>query len=161
MARVSPDQPLIPSVLDRLLSEGGDPEAVTRARTIRDLKQSVRRDLENLLNTRVYPLHWPEHLDELPRSLISYGIPDITGALIDSDERQEDLRASIEQTIRQFEPRLRNVKVSLSRRQATSERTLRFRIEALLRVDPVPEHVTFDSSIEAATGSIEVVGGAG
>ena len=55
MSRVKNDQPLMPSLLDRLLDDEPNnnqdaPQA--RHQVLRELKQSVRRDLENLLNTR-------------------------------------------------------------------------------------------------------------
>jgi type VI secretion system protein ImpF len=39
------------------------------------------------------------------------------------------------------------------------DRTLRFRIDALLRADPSPEPVVFDSTLEPATHTFAVQGG--
>ena len=39
------------------------------------------------------------------------------------------------------------------------DRTLRFRIDALLRADPSPEPVIFDSTLEPATHQFAVAGG--
>ena len=82
MARVRPNQPLVPSVLDRLLDD--DPEIsreapASRHQVLRELKMAVRRDLENLLNTRVRCLALPAHCKELNQSLVNYGLPDFTG----------------------------------------------------------------------------------
>ena len=55
MAKISEQQPLVPSVLDRLMDcEPDNPREAPKSRhqILRELKQSVRRDLENLLNTR-------------------------------------------------------------------------------------------------------------
>ena len=55
MTRAQPNQPLVPSVLDRLLDDNPGAKSEppqSRHQVLRDLKQSVRRDLENLLNTR-------------------------------------------------------------------------------------------------------------
>jgi type VI secretion system protein ImpF len=38
------------------------------------------------------------------------------------------------------------------------ERQLQFRIDALLRVDPAPEPVVFDTVLEPATGAVVVRG---
>ncbi len=38
------------------------------------------------------------------------------------------------------------------------DRTLRFRIEALLRVEPAPEPVAFDSTLEPGAGGFAVRG---
>ncbi len=67
----------------------------------------------------------------------------------------------MERVIRQFEPRLTKVTVALLDPGAEPvDRTLRFRIEGLLRVDPAPEPVAFDSAVEPATGNVEVKGAA-
>lgn len=65
----------------------------------------MRRDLENLLNTRQRCRGWPEGCDELSLSTVNYGIPDLTGADLASAERREEFRATIEDVIRRFEPR--------------------------------------------------------
>ena len=82
MAKVDADQPLLPSLLDRLIDEEPDDSREppkSRSQLLRELKQSIRRDLENLLNTRQRCRSWPENFDELTVSLVSYGIPDMAG----------------------------------------------------------------------------------
>ena len=57
MAKIDNKSALIVSVLDRLLDdEPGNPREQPRSSgmDLRALKQNVRRDLENLLNTRCY-----------------------------------------------------------------------------------------------------------
>jgi type VI secretion system protein ImpF len=164
VARIQPDQPLVPSVLDRLLDdEPGvrrDP-AQTRNQVLRELKQSVRRDLEHLLNTRRRPLPWPATLTDLEDSLVNYGIPDVTGRELTTDDDRERLRALIEAVIRRWEPRFQTVRVHLLDAAETSDRALSFRIDALLYATPAPEPVVFDSALEPATGAIEVRGASG
>jgi type VI secretion system protein ImpF len=161
MARPRADQPLIPSVLDRLLDE--DPRVTSepakpRAQVLRELKQSVRRDLENLLNTRWSATTWPPHLEEIERSLVNYGIPDITGSDLGSAGERESFRQIMERAILYFEPRFQSLTIKIMENAEQLDRTLRFRIEGLLRVEPVPEPVAFDSAFEPATGDVEVKG---
>src|SRR5690349_3076064 len=107
MARIRDDQPLIPSVLDRLLDDdpANSQEAPkSRSQVLRELKQSVRRDLENLLNTRWRCVSWPPNLDQIDLSLINYGIPDFTGVNMAAPSERERLRQVIERIIRKFEP---------------------------------------------------------
>jgi type VI secretion system protein ImpF len=162
MARVKAEQPLIPSVLDRLLDD--EPEIKreaprSRSLVLRELKQSVRRDLEDLLNTRRAALTWPPELEELDRSLVSYGIPDFTGARVSGTAAREEFRAAFERVILDHEPRFQSVHIHLLDNTEPMDRTLRFRIDALLRVDPAPEPVVFDSALEPSTGTFEVRGG--
>ena len=78
---------------------------------LRELKQSLRRDLENLLNTRRRCQGWPDDLDEWNVSLVNYGIPDIAGADLGSAENREEFRRAVDETIRRFEPRFQSVYV--------------------------------------------------
>ncbi|MCR4415611.1 MAG: type VI secretion system baseplate subunit TssE [Thermoguttaceae bacterium] len=159
MSRIAPDQPLVPSVLDRLLdNEPGASRETPRSRhqVLRELKAAVRRDLENLLNTRVRFTTWPAHLTELEKSLVSYGIPDVTAADLGNARNRELFRRKLEDVVRRFEPRFKTVSISLLEPGDWTDRTLRFRIDALLRVEPVPEPVVFDSAVEPTTGDFKI-----
>src|SRR5918994_1889326 len=82
MPPVRPDQRLVPSVLDRLLDDDPGVSAEpprNRSQLLRDLKLSVRRDVENLLNARRRNVALPPGLPELARSLLSYGVADFSG----------------------------------------------------------------------------------
>jgi type VI secretion system protein ImpF len=161
MAKIRADQPLVPSVLDRLIDyePGVSREtARTRSQLLSDLKQSVRRDLENLLNTRWRCASWPPNLDEIDSSVANYGIPDFTASNCGAGGFREQLRRIIETTIRNAEPRFKTVRVKLKENVESVDRTLRFQIDALLLVEPAPEPVVFDSTLEPVTGSVEVKG---
>jgi type VI secretion system protein ImpF len=162
MARIHPEQPLVLSVLDRLLDDdpGVSTEAAKgRVQVLRELKQSVRRDLESLLNTRTRCLPWPPGLKELKQSLVNYGLPDFTGADLGSVKSREQFCAIVQAAIRQHEPRFKSVRVQLLAGADPLDRTLRFRIDAMLRAEPAPEPVVFDSVLKPATGAFEVKGG--
>jgi type VI secretion system protein ImpF len=161
MAKIQADQPLVPSVLDRLLDD--EPEvsrdpAKSRHQVLRELKQSVRRDLENLLNTRRRCRPWPADLTELEQSLVNYGLPDFTGANMSSAESREELCRLMETVLRTCESRFQTVQVRLLDNAEPLDRTLRFRIDALLYVHPAPEPVVFDSALQPVTHSFEVKG---
>ena len=161
MPPIRPDQPLVPSVLDRLLDDA--PETTTeparsRAQLLRDLKQAVRRDIEDLLNTRRRNLPLPPGLAELDTSLLAYGIPDFSGTGPGSAKEREAFCRQIEGVIRRHEPRLLRVSVEPAGAADPTDRTLRFKIDALLRADPAPEPVVFDSSLEPTSGEFAVMG---
>jgi type VI secretion system protein ImpF len=164
MARVRPDQPLVTSVLDRLLDD--DPEVTrepvqSRYQLLRNLKDSVRRDLEELLNTRVRCLAVPPALEELKHSLLNYGIPDFTGANMTTNNDRRAFARLLQTIIREHEPRFKTVKVQLLDNAEPLDRTLRFRIDALLYAEPAPEPVAFDSMLKPITGDFEVKGVSG
>jgi type VI secretion system protein ImpF len=154
-------QPLLPSVIDRLIDD--DPTvsrevSKSNLHVLRDLKQAVRRDLENLLNTRCRPIAWPEELTELETSLVNYGIPDFTGSNLQAAEDPDILFRAIETAIQNFEPRLTLVRVEPLVNQDQLDRALRFRIDAVLHVEPIEEKVLFNSMLETGTGTYQVRG---
>jgi type VI secretion system protein ImpF len=150
----------MPSLLDRLLDEvpvvtkGNTP---SRRALIAAVKHTVQRDLEWLLNTRRRSLgNLASELTLLNSSLIAYGIPDFAAQDLTSDARRTSFARSLESVIRTFEPRLVGVSVSLVDRQRNLERRLRFRIEALIRVEPGAEPVVFESLLDPATQSFSI-----
>jgi type VI secretion system protein ImpF len=152
--------PVTLSVLDRLIDQ--EPERkleppLTRARSLRELKAALRRDLEWLLNTRRTIEESPASLKELERSLYNYGLPDVSSLYLRSPNDQGTLLKAIRVAINYFEPRLLNIKVTLEP-AAGDTRVIRFSIEGLLRMDPAPEHVFFDTMLEPMSGQYQVKG---
>jgi type VI secretion system protein ImpF len=67
------------------------------------------------------------------------------------------IRRILEETILTFEPRLLRVRVTLEPRREY-DKALRFRVDALLRVDPAPAPVTFDTVWRVETQEYTVQG---
>ena len=159
MARIETGQQLLPSLVDRLIdNDPGRPDPVSKSRgqTLRELRESVRRNLEDLLNTRQRCLPLPPGLDNLALSLVNYGIPDFTGIDLGSSARREEFRAAVEAAIHNFEPRFVTVKVTLREDKDQSDRMIHFRIDAFMYADPAPEPVAFDSALDAASRVVAV-----
>lgn len=158
MARGGSQYRITKSVIDRLIdNEPGilSDAAESPLKSLRELKGAVRRDLEWLLNTRRSIESIPPDYEETAGSLAAYGLPDFTAAGLKSPSVQEYIRRTIEETVRLFEPRLIDVTVSLDP-HLESERALRFRIDGRLWVDPEPEPVTFDTTLQVSSGEYEV-----
>ncbi len=64
----------------------------------------------------------------------------------------------LQTVIREHEPRFKSVKVQLLDNAEPLDRTLRFRIDALLYAEPAPEPVAFDSTLKPISGNFEVKG---
>lgn len=158
MASRELDRPIQLSVLDRLLDDG----APASGDALTALRESVRRDLEWLLNTRRLYQPLSEDYAELQRSVLLYGIPDITSLGRDAPATRARLQAHIEEAIALFEPRLSNVRVAVVEAPAESGgmRQVHFRIQALLLADPEPLRVSFDTRVDRSTGGFDVDVGA-
>jgi type VI secretion system protein ImpF len=160
MAEHDSHAPLRLSVLDRLLDDEPKMKSegpMTRSVSLARLKTAVRRDLENLLNTRRTPDSIPEGSVEILRSVYYYGLPDITSLPANFLYEQSKLLQSIETAVKTFEGRLDGVRVSLVPAGGVS-RVLRFAIDGMLRIDPLPEHVVYDASIELTSLEVQISG---
>jgi type VI secretion system protein ImpF len=149
---------LLESVLDRLTdSEPNNQHEVGagRAQSLRQLKASLRRDLEWLLNTRRMIVPVPDYAKELPYSLFLYGLPDLTSFSLQSERDQQKLLQTMESAIGIFEPRLLSVVVTMLPVTDTT-RVMRFQIEGLVRGDPAPERIVFDTIFDPVNGEYQV-----
>jgi type VI secretion system protein ImpF len=145
-------------VLDRLLDFEPDMSREapkSRSQSLRELKLSVRRDLEWLLNTRSIPVEIDQNLQEVKKSIITYGLPDFTGISAKSHLEQTRIVDALETAIRTFEPRFLDLKVYLEPVN-NIDRMLKFRIEARLNVEPTPEPITFDTVLQLGSGDFEI-----
>jgi type VI secretion system protein ImpF len=146
-------------LLDRLLDP--DPETqrdqpATPAFALETLRTAVRRDLEALLNARRRRWPLPLTTPELAHSPLGYGIPDATSGAYAMPERREELAVEVERIIRRFEPRLLSVRVTLRESGSELDRTLRLKVDAVLRTDPIPEPISFETVIEAVSHEVRV-----
>ena len=154
--------PVTLSVLDRLLDD--EPKSkvegpLTHSKSLAQLKVAIRRDLENLLNTRCTIEPLPESSAETRRSVFNYGVPDITEIGQNFLYEKERLLAEIESAVRLFEPRLDGVKVAVIPATGAA-RVMRFAIEGMLKIDPAPEHIVFDAALELTSGEYQLIGDA-
>ncbi len=159
MARTDHEIRITPSILDRLLDfepKQTQEAPKTRSRSLVDLKKSIKRDLEWLLNTRHLAYEIPETLEEVNKSVLKYGLPDFTGFTPRNSDSQKGLIKAVETAVKFFEPRFLDVKVSVEP-ISEIERVLRFKIEARIDVEPAPEPIVFDTVLQLGSGDFELV----
>jgi type VI secretion system protein ImpF len=158
MARTDNEIRITPSVLDRLLDfdpRSSQEAPKSRSKSLSELKLSVRRDLEWLLNTRCFLVDLDERLEEIKKSVATYGLPDFTGISAKNHVEQKRLSDALETAIKTFEPRFLDLKVTLEP-ISNVDRLLRFRIEASLDIEPVPEPIVFDTVLQLGSGDFQV-----
>lgn len=134
------------SLLDRLIDY--EPKSFhepvqARFYVISQVKRSVIRDLENLLNSRRQILLPPAVCREVNNSLYTYGLKDFTSQSPKSTSIKQQLRLNVEKAISLFEPRLKNVSVRVEEIKQQIQ-SVRFKIVALLIVQPLKVPITFD-----------------
>ncbi|MBV7535527.1 type VI secretion system baseplate subunit TssE [Duganella sp. sic0402] len=134
-----------PGLLDRLLGEHDRPMSLEQ------YKDSVARDLEDLLNTRcalseelmrAYP--------ECTRSIANYGLMDFAGLCLSSAEDRNRVCAALKAAIERHEPRLRNVQARLER-DAGAINHISFSIYGTLAGLPFTEAVSFDAVLQPSS----------
>ncbi|HLJ13776.1 MAG TPA: type VI secretion system baseplate subunit TssE [Bryobacteraceae bacterium] len=161
MTKPESESTVTQSLVDRLIDK--EPQSnsdayVTRPQSVRQLKANLRRDLEWLLNSRQNPDAVSEGFPDLSRSLYNYGLPDFSALSLNSPKDRNWLLRYLATTVETFEPRLREVRVSLLETPNSTARVLRFQIEALLMMDPAPEQVSFDTVLQLTSGEYQIRG---
>jgi type VI secretion system protein ImpF len=155
MPPIDPQLALMPSVLDRLIDPDSAGTAARRGYGVQQMTDAVRRDLTDLLNTRLSSQDVSPEFDELLRSIFGFGIPDLTALNAITPQDRENIGHLIENTIARFEPRLGDVRATVLDPGDSLERTIRFRVDARLCMDPAPA-VAFDTVLELTTGRYDV-----
>ncbi len=142
---------ILPSVWDRL----GDPDSRgTLARPWYDaatMIDRIRRDLNDLLNTRRTDQGLCPALPRAGESLLAYGFPELGSLELTSHERIDEIGRAIEASVARFEPRMHQVRATPLPSPEGAVHAVRFRIEGTLKLDAAPD-VAFETTLELTTG---------
>lgn len=146
-------------VLDCLIdNEPGVTSEVSRSSNmlLEQMRESVRRDLESLFNTRQCCISPPENYTQLNASLLNYGLPDLATINLESSQEVAAFCAQAEAAIRHFEPRIKKVQIKSSQGLDHNDKSFRFRVEATLYASPANETIIFDSSLDPVSQSVSI-----
>jgi type VI secretion system protein ImpF len=110
-----------------------------------ELKESIRRELDRLLNTRCAARR------DRNGTVIDYGIPDFSWMSASSADDRQLLAETLTRKIASFEPRLREVRVTIEP-DASDVRSVIGSIEATLVVESIRESVSFPLAIRSKSG---------
>jgi type VI secretion system protein ImpF len=148
-------QGLMPSLIDRLIDPDAEGTAFRYGYSLEQVIDSVRRDLEDLLNSHPAFTKVPPAFTELTNSVLQFGMVDLMAYDASTPGKRDELARLIEDVVNRFEPRLRDVKAILAEKPGADDRSLRFHIEAKVNVDPAPE-VAFETVLELMTGHASI-----
>jgi type VI secretion system protein ImpF len=155
LAGLPADQRLVPSMLDRLIDPDSQGTVAQPGYGPQELFEAVRRDLQDLLNTR-RPLAGPlDPYPDLKTSLLTYGLPDLTNLNVTSAVNAAEVARVVEWTLARFEPRLRDVQVDLIAPATHLSWTVRLQVRGRLVVSGYPE-VSYDVTLGPRDGKVVV-----
>jgi type VI secretion system protein ImpF len=153
LARSKSDTLITQSLIDRLTDLDQWPE--TRASSISMYRESLKRDVEWLLNTRQPVIPEIDAYPATAASVLNYGLPDFHNFDNSTGKEQNALTVALEKCIRNFEPRISQPHVFLARSDQLS-RSLRFHIEGQVTYENIDEEIKFDTVLELISGEYEV-----
>jgi len=159
MPHIDKNKKLRPSVLDRLFDDNPEQQSESRLgsqQLLQQMRRSIRRDLESLLNSRYHLIQPDSELLEVDKSIFNYGLPDLATVNIMDINRRAQFIKQLETTLKTYEPRFKSVKVSFIENSEAVDSTLRFRIDSVVYADPMPESIVYDSILDSVTRSVSV-----
>jgi len=98
----------------------------------------------------------PEQLPLLDFSLLNYGLEDIATINLESNKHVQLFCRKMEDTIRNFEPRIKSIKVGSKNALDMRDMCFHFRVEAILHASPDNESIVFDSAINPMSKAVDV-----
>jgi type VI secretion system lysozyme-like protein len=114
-----------------------------------ELRRSVRQEVSRLLNTRCAT--WEDRTG----TVLDYGLPDFSWMSPASETDRQLLAATIARKVACFEPRLREVRVTIQRDE-TNPRTVLGMLEGVLLVESIREPVSFPLVAHKQSGEVAV-----
>lgn len=139
-------------LFERLVDDQHESQEEARPLRVHDvdaLRKSVKREVTRLLNTRRSHPETLHHHDEL--TVLDYGIPDFSHLNAASTTDRRYLGAVLVRAISAFEPRLKQVEVTLDQAPGTQTRLVG-QIHAMLEVGSVKEPVSFPLTVGIEAG---------
>ena len=150
---------LQPSLLDRLTDDAPDETreaGSTRFIDLQRLREIIQRDLAWLLNTANFEAaHDLELSPHTARSVLNYGIPDLSGT-VRTSRRAIEIRQAIRRAIETFEPRIlpQTLEVSTRKDEKSSGAVLSFDIRGEMWAEPVPVDIYLRTALDITTGEV-------
>ncbi|ANE57185.1 MULTISPECIES: type VI secretion system baseplate subunit TssE [Methylomonas] len=162
MADLLHSERLQPSLLDRLTDDAPENQKESREQRVmsmRQLRQSVLRDLSWLLNTAA--LESMTDLADYPfvaNSVLNFGSPVFSGVSVTGIDAKQ-IQRKVKQAIASFEPRILpdSLSVELVKDdEQMSNKALSFTIEGDLWAQPLPIHLFIRSDLDLETGEMTI-----
>ncbi|BCG65715.1 MAG: type VI secretion system protein ImpF [Methyloprofundus sp.] len=127
--------------------------------SLTEIRACVKRDLNWLLNSRQYEIaNELQNYQEIRRSVINYGMSDLTGKTVSGVELRS-IERMLKQSIIDFEPRIiqKTLFVRIMADQSMfNHNAVTFEIEGQLWAEPEPLHLHLRTEFEMESGNVSV-----
>lgn len=147
---MEPQIGLLPSIVDRLIDPESRGTIARSGYSVEQMARGVQDDLQWLLNTHSDDSTDGQSYPLLARAL-GYGLPDLATLTRLKKIEKDAVCRILEEKIINYEPRLKEVHVSLKEGEKGNPLRLELHLRAVLAVDPAPELV-FDTTLDLASG---------
>ncbi len=138
--------PLLQNLLDNELDKHSD-TSKDESQHAKEYYENIRENLEFILNTHSYYFS-NQAQGNLQRSLVNFGINDITHSFFATERGHNDLCQIVQQAISRFEPRLSQVEVSVITGEWENDRRLKLRIEAAIHTPQGLDAAIFETHVD-------------
>lgn len=161
MAERNISERLQPALLDRLTDDAPGEKVESRDKRVIDinrLRDIIRRDLSWLLNTNNLETQIDaERFPHVTTSVINYGVREVAGDYA-TEERAEQIRASMRAAIERFEPRIREgtLEVVLRKEESPRRTLVVFDIVADMWAEPMPLELYLRSEVDVTSGELHL-----
>lgn len=138
-----------PTLFERLLTEPSASQNISHW-NIQELKDSVARDIEELLNTRSIQIDNFDQFPQAKKTVINFGILDFVGLSTANPLHRDQICQAIQETIGNQETRLSHVQVFMHI-DSDHVGSLLLTIRGVLNLQPISEPVIFDAVLNPST----------
>jgi type VI secretion system protein ImpF len=165
VAELTPQERLQPALLDRLTDD--EPASKSESRdqrvlSMQRLRAALLRDLAWLLNTgNLATLEDLDGYPEVRRSVLNFGIPDLTGLTIAGADTTF-IEKAVREAVVNFEPRISEQTLRVSVQTSANElgrNAMVFRVEGELWAKPTPQALYLKTEVDLETGDVTVSDG--
>ncbi len=167
MAELTPQERLQPSLLDRLTDDEPEQQQESRDKRVlglRQLRESVRRDLAWLFNTtNLGVVQDLENYPEVASSVLNFGLPEMSGHIV-ANSLPLDLERQVRQAVLTFEPRIlaNSLEIHVTANdEDMSHNALTFEIIGELWAQPLPEQLYLKTEMDLDLGMVSITEGSG
>ncbi len=147
------EEQLLPSILDRLVDPESRGTVGRPGYSVAQMALAIQQDLELLLNSRCDDSESVQRY-RLYARVAGYGLPDLAALSRLGDIEREGICRILEERILRYEPRLKDVHVTLTEGQQRNPLHLELHLRAVLSVDPAPE-LAFDTVLDLGSGEFK------